>query len=236
MTQHFYIESASASGATIATLLGGAGIPTKDLVAVHDATTRGGAPYRMAETNTFYQGGKPGVSDAFASALWSIDYLFAIAENGGVGANFESLGANPSTPLADQNGSISEVRPLFYGLVFFTLAGPGRVLKTTTPSTNAAVSVHGLARTAGGTSLFVVNKDATHPADVTVDLGRPVTSASARALTAPSLDAKTGVAIQGSTIGLDGAFAPKPPSKVAAAGHAVTLIVPPGSAALVDVP
>jgi hypothetical protein len=44
-------------------------------------------PYRMTEGNTCYRGGKPGVSDVFASALWSADYLLQLASLGYAGVN-----------------------------------------------------------------------------------------------------------------------------------------------------
>ena len=45
-------------------------------------------PLRYDETNSASSGGKNGVSNVFASALWGADYLFDLAENGVVGANF----------------------------------------------------------------------------------------------------------------------------------------------------
>lgn len=44
-------------------------------------------PYRMTEGNTCYQGGKPGVSDVFAAALWAADYLLLLASLGYAGIN-----------------------------------------------------------------------------------------------------------------------------------------------------
>jgi hypothetical protein len=44
-------------------------------------------PYRMTEGNTCHHGGKPGVSDVFASALWSADYLLRLASLGYAGVN-----------------------------------------------------------------------------------------------------------------------------------------------------
>ena len=40
-----------------------------------------GARVRMTEGNTCYRGGKPGVSDVFAAALWSADYSLRLANN-----------------------------------------------------------------------------------------------------------------------------------------------------------
>jgi hypothetical protein len=43
--------------------------------------------YRMTEGNTVYRGGKYGVSDVFASALWSADYLLELMKFGYAGVN-----------------------------------------------------------------------------------------------------------------------------------------------------
>ena len=45
------------------------------------------AHVRMTEGNTCYRGGKPGVSDVFAAALWSADYSLLLATNGYSGVN-----------------------------------------------------------------------------------------------------------------------------------------------------
>jgi hypothetical protein len=42
---------------------------------------------RMTEGNTCYRGGKPGVSDVFASALWAADYSLLLASNNYSGVN-----------------------------------------------------------------------------------------------------------------------------------------------------
>ena len=46
-----------------------------------------GARVRMTEGNTCYRGGKPGVSDVFAAALWSADYSLLLATNDYSGVN-----------------------------------------------------------------------------------------------------------------------------------------------------
>jgi len=51
------------------------------------AASRMGARVRMTEGNTCYRGGKPGVSDVFAAALWSADYSLLLASNGYSGVN-----------------------------------------------------------------------------------------------------------------------------------------------------
>jgi len=51
------------------------------------AARKMGARVRMTEGNTCYRGGKPGVSDAFAAALWSADYSLLLANNDYSGVN-----------------------------------------------------------------------------------------------------------------------------------------------------
>ncbi len=46
-----------------------------------------GARVRMTEGNTCYRGGKPGVSDVFAAALWAADYSLLLAANNYSGVN-----------------------------------------------------------------------------------------------------------------------------------------------------
>ena len=54
---------------------------------VRDAATRLGTAWRMTEGNTCYRGGKPGLSDVFAAALWAADYMLLLASLGYAGVN-----------------------------------------------------------------------------------------------------------------------------------------------------
>jgi hypothetical protein len=51
------------------------------------AADRMHARVRMTEGNTCYRGGKPGVSDVFAAALWAADYSLLLATNNYSGVN-----------------------------------------------------------------------------------------------------------------------------------------------------
>ena len=51
------------------------------------AARKMGVRVRMTEGNTCYRGGKPGVSDVFAAALWAADYLLLLASNNYSGVN-----------------------------------------------------------------------------------------------------------------------------------------------------
>jgi len=62
-----------------------------------------GKPFMMFETNTASCGGFPGVSDAFAAALWGLDYGLMMAYSNFTGALFHVGGQgvyyNVSSPL-----------------------------------------------------------------------------------------------------------------------------------------
>jgi hypothetical protein len=59
------------------------------------AADKVGVPLRMTEGNTCYRGGKPGVSDVFAAAMWAADYALHLAVNGYTGVNLHG-GSGPS--------------------------------------------------------------------------------------------------------------------------------------------
>jgi hypothetical protein len=98
------------------------------------AVTEAGLPYRLEETNNFYNGGARNVSDSYASALWGLDYLYWWAAHEADGLNFHTgdpSGPNrnpaPYSAIASSPGGV-EAHPLAYALLAFHLAGGGRFL------------------------------------------------------------------------------------------------------------
>ena len=59
------------------------------------AANKMGVHLRMTEGNTCYRGGKPGLSDVFAAALWAADYALLLATNHYTGVNLHG-GSGPS--------------------------------------------------------------------------------------------------------------------------------------------
>jgi hypothetical protein len=82
------------------------------------AASKIGARVRMTEGNTCYRGGRPGVSDVFAAALWSADYSLLLASNdysginlhGGTGKSVANSvgGALPGDALLEARGETPE--------------------------------------------------------------------------------------------------------------------------------
>ncbi len=65
------------------------------------AAAKMGVRVRMTEGNTCYRGGKPGVSDVFAAALWAADYALHLASNNYTGIN---LHGGSGTSVANSVG------------------------------------------------------------------------------------------------------------------------------------
>jgi hypothetical protein len=202
--------------------------------------------WRMDETNSYYSHGSPGVSDAFASALWVLDYSFACAQAGAVGLNFHGGGAGQDgptpfiyTPIEELNGAVTGAQPIFYGMLLFTLVGTGSVLQTTATARSEAGALNFTAYAVGlqdgTTRVVLVNKDATNTVHASVDVGATASSASAIYLQGPSLTALSGVTLAGAAISPAGAWTPGAPIALATSGQVVTVDVPAASAALVQV-
>jgi hypothetical protein len=85
---------------------------------IHKAVAVSNLPYRMTEGNSCFGGGKPDVSDAFASALWGADYMLHCACAGYCGVNLHGGGDGYYTPIAVGPDLSTELRPLYFGMQF----------------------------------------------------------------------------------------------------------------------
>src|ERR1700689_3024579 len=80
-----------------------------DLATLNAGAKGIGVPFRMSECNSYYNGGADGVSDAYCSSLWVVDFLFDCAIGGSVGTTFHGGGNGDGyTPIADSNGAVVE--------------------------------------------------------------------------------------------------------------------------------
>jgi hypothetical protein len=174
--------------------------------------------WRMSESNSYTGGGEPGVSDAYASSLWVIDHMASIALFGATGVNMHGgggstgytvTGDNSYTPIDDDNhGTVLEARPIYYGMLLFTMLGEGALLTTSASAGALNVSAYTVATGSGGLNIIIVNKDTTQNVQASIACGQTVHTASLLEMTGPSLSATSGVAIQGAMVGVDGSFAP----------------------------
>jgi hypothetical protein len=88
LTHHYYIGGPPSNpDMTVHRILQSDPRVLQDAALVREAAEKLGTRWRMTEGNTCYRGGKPGVSDVFASALWSADYMLELASLGYAGVN-----------------------------------------------------------------------------------------------------------------------------------------------------
>ena len=100
------------------------------LVRLRSASRQSGIPWRMCETNSFFGGGRPGVSDTLIGALWTLDYLCLLAQYGCAGVNLETgvnqLGFISSySPIQDDGHGNNTAGVPYYGMLAFAMARSG---------------------------------------------------------------------------------------------------------------
>jgi hypothetical protein len=245
LTQHYYRGNGQSASSTAANLVTPDTALVSDLQTLNTGAKGIGIPYRLSECNSYYNGGADGVSDAYCSSLWIVDFLFDCALNGSVGANFHGGGNSDGyTPIADSGGAVVEARPEYYGILLFTLAGQGTLYTT---SLSGIGSLNGTAyavkTSSGALNLIVVNKDSAQNLQLTVQLPQSSSSATLLEMTqltagasGPSLSATSGVTIQGASVGTNGSFSPGAAYTLTASGTELTCYVPYLSAVLIQIP
>lgn len=254
-TGHYYAEGPPDSpNVTVARLLAPDPRIDRDLPRVIESAHRAGITYRMTEGNSCYRGGKPGMSNAFCSALWAADYMLKLASFGCVGVNFHgggskqiraSLGGHlpgeslePGaaaiakegsfyTPIAGSREAGFKARPVFYGMKLAGLLAGGRMRTVALNAPQADATAYAADMQNGETRMVVINKDSS------IDL--PVRIASAHGvklwrLEAPNLTATTGVALAAAPIDTVSPWAPKREEHIPSDGGFVTLNVTAASA------
>jgi hypothetical protein len=193
-------------------------------------------PFRFTETNSYLYGGSPGVSNAYASALWVIDHLFHIALGGACGVNMQGGDSADYTPIANLGSTVLEAMPEYYGLLLFSLAGQGTLLQTKLAVTDFNATMYAVLNPSGGMNIVIVNKEVYSSLRITINCGKSISSASLIELYNTDLSATTGQTIQGATVSTDGSFnlgAPYAPENISS--FWVTCYVPAISAVLIQI-
>jgi hypothetical protein len=118
VTQHYYRSSNTASNATAANLITPDSVLTgDDLTNLAATQTSTGLPFRLDESNSYFDGGVSGASNAYASTLWVIDFLFNLAQYGASGVCIAGGPGGTESPMGMTSaGVVNTVRPLYYGM------------------------------------------------------------------------------------------------------------------------
>jgi hypothetical protein len=194
-------------------------------------------PYRLCETASYSGGGKSGVSNTFAAALWVLDYLFALTSYGCSGVNLETgvnhLGwVSHYTPISDDLMGHYGAAPEYYGLFAFVQAAKGEQIAVACDTGGVNLTAYATRQNTGAMTLAVINKDLRQDAMVEV-IGAAPQQARVMRLSGPSLSARGGVTLGGAPVSSDGTWKGAQAERAQIAGGKVLLDVPAGSAALI---
>jgi len=239
LTYHYYAEGPPENPAsTIENLLKPSEI-LPGLLGRLEATYRSSRlPYRICETNSCFGGGKPGVSDAMAAALWGLDFMFTLAQFNAAGVNMETginhLGFSSwYSPIGVDANHGYRATPLYYGMLAFSLASRGERVKLTLDTGGLNVTAYALLSDSGDVWLTLVNKEADRHAHVRATCPGIARAGTLR-LTAPSLSSKDGVLLGGSPVSSAGKWAAGAPEALRVISGELEIAVPAGGAAIVQ--
>src|SRR5579864_4554117 len=239
LTHHYYREGQNPTS-TIDKLLHPDPKLAPNLAKLRAASESSGVPYRICETNSFSGGGRPGVSDTLAAALWVLDFMFVLASAGCAGVNMET-GVNQRgfissySPIGDDEQGHYWATPEYYGMLSFAQSGAGRIIGVTVDAANKNVTAYATQPTKDRTVVTVINKEPSSDAVVVIDSRQSASlrKGSAVRLSGPSLESKTGVTLGGASASAAGLWKPARIEQVTGASQALRVRVPAATAAIV---
>lgn len=195
---------------------------------------RYGLPFHLTELNSVTCGGRPGVSNSFATALWAPDALFELLQAGvdGVNIHVREHAINAAFVLTP-DGLMAH--PLLYGLITFArMLGPQARLMATHVHAPALAHLKawGVRVSGGIVHLLLIDKGT---AGVRVALRVPARGvATVERLLAPSAGSHSDVTLAGQYLDRQGRWRGEPVRATLVAGrHGFVVIVPRQTAALV---
>jgi hypothetical protein len=257
LTGHYYAEGPpNDPRVTTTRLLGGnLNIPA-EMKRIEEAARSRSVVYRMTEGNSCYRGGKPGMSNAFASALWAGDYMLQLASLGCAGVNLhggssafltaglgdhtpgmevaktpQTVRSGFYTPIQSEPGSEAKAMPIFYGMLLANQLAGEDMMK-------AQINMQGVNATAyaakhnRGFKVAIFNKDESRAIDLSILAPHRVRTATAWRMQAPALDSTEGVTLAGAEIETHAKWSPKIVEPIAAQHGIPRIHVPTASAAL----
>jgi hypothetical protein len=206
-------------------------------------------PFRVDEANSTFSGGIDGVSNKYASALWSMDYAMQLAQAGVSGINIHGgLGVcnepifngrfQRYTPFCaatkeDELAQRYKAMPIYYGLWMARQMGPGTFLPLNL-TTDRNITAYAVKGDDGKTRITVIQKDDTSAAPVSLNIavGNRVRNAEVLRMTGTALADET-TTIQGSTVDRNGKLNPKRPDQVRVRNGSLSVNVAAGSAVVI---
>ena len=220
------------------------GAENRELARMAAISAASGIPLRVDETNDISCGGEPGVSNAFASALWATDFLARAMAAGVAGVNFHTSVANPlgySPIAADMPDALATgqltAHPEWYALLLAQQLLGDRPLPTTVHAGGSGLSAQAFLSPGGAVRVVLVNERGAGPArSVALTVLHGLAAATVLRLTAPSAGATSGVQLGGASVTPDGTWSPAPPGPlIPARSGTLPVAMSAASAALVTI-
>lgn len=217
LSRHYY-RGAAEDGSIPDMLAGDPGF-FRDVDQIMQVADQHALPFRISEGNSYYDGGRDGTSNVFASALWGADFMLALAQRGVAGMHFHggtlksvetSLGRVAKAPaggdivaqrdaLASRYSAIAgsrelgyQPRPLFHGIALAQRFAGAQMLPGRLDAGGANLT--GYAAKQGGAALVaLINKDAQRDASVALSGLPHRAKGELMRLRAPALDSRRDV-------------------------------------------
>ncbi len=245
LTDHYYpLTSCGAEAATIGDLTSPVTRrnETAMLYRLAAIAAASSLPLRIDETNNISCRGEPGVSNAFASALWAADYVARAMASGVAGLNFHDLITEPQaySPLAAGDSSelasgALHANPEWYALLLARHLLGDRPVGAKLAASNRNLTAAAFLNASGSLHLVLVNfaGTAAKPLVVRLLLPRRFAAGPILRLTAPTLRATANVLLGGRAVSSTGTWSHETPlEQVSGKPGSLALKMPSGSAAL----
>lgn len=260
LTRHYYRGGATSPSAGIPDVLSGDPRFVRDVAEIAKAGDARGLPFILSEVNSYWGGGKLGVSNTFASALWGGDFMLGCAQAGLHSFNFHGgplqaleaslsrraaaapLGADRLaridaisgryTPIAGDEHAGFYARPLYYGMLLAQQFAGAQFVGGDLAARGVNLSAYAALRD-GKPLLALFNKDLDRSAQVAITLDVPATRARVWRLSAPAVTDVHHASLAGAQVAADGTWTPRTEETQRLTPSGLSLALPKTSAALV---
>jgi hypothetical protein len=150
----------------------------------------------MAEGNSCFHGGQPGVSNGYASALWGADYMLQCAAGGYAGMCLHGGGEGIYSPIVGDQEIGFTARPLYYGMQLAQRFAGATMLEGKLSVGRANVTAYA-GRRGDELSVALINKSA-DPVSITLTRASygKTQPRELWKLSAPSLDSRANVSFE----------------------------------------